>query len=499
MTIDFENVLASVWPEWDIVEPISVSEATIVYKARRRDMLGVSEAAIKVTVIPPDINEIDEMRMSGLDDAAVQLHLEQRVRAYMSTIQVMECVKGYTNILSVDDHKVIRDEKTGLWYVIVRMELLVPLLKRLQMAAFQEEDIIRLGIDLCSALEVCSRKSIVHRNIKPENIFIGPGGDYKLGDFGLACNLEKASKRYNPMALPNYMAPEVYTAMNEGLDYEACVRMDIYSLGIVMYYLANNKRLPFLPQDKQIVTPKERKEAIMRRINGEELPGIPRVSKQLEAIILKACAFRMEKRYATASEMRDALMVLTRQVAQGDLEETPKVAVRPNPQVDAGLQETPGIPQHISMEEIVVKSEKPVKKRKKWPRVVLSVLLAVVLALAGLGGYWLLKVKENDEKSTVSVEQTVVVDGDSRTVSVAGFLGDPVRVTITVDETDVINSMSVDASTQLLGRGRACEAASFTDQFVGRKGPFVLGENIDACSGATCTSEAVVNAVNQMQ
>lgn len=104
-----------------------------------------------------------------------------------------------------------------------------------------EADVIRLGIDMCRALEVCAKENIIHRDIKPSNIFVSEHGDYKLGDFGVARHLEASCRELSKKGTYDYMAPEVY----RDSVYDA--RADIFSLGIVLYKLMNNGRIPFLP------------------------------------------------------------------------------------------------------------------------------------------------------------------------------------------------------------------------------------------------------------
>lgn len=73
------------------------------------------------------------------------------------------------------------------------MELLTPLLDYLNNNSISEREVLKIGIDICRALEVCNQKKIIHRDVKPENIFISSTGDFKLGDFGIARTLEKTS------------------------------------------------------------------------------------------------------------------------------------------------------------------------------------------------------------------------------------------------------------------------------------------------------------------
>ena len=88
--------------------------------------------------------------------------------------------------------------------------------------------------------------------------------------------------------------------------------------------------------------------------------------------------------------------------------------------------------------------------------------------------------------------------GDPEKAQANGFGGEPVFVTVTRYADGAIASLAVDASLQLNGVGAVCEQEAFTSQFIGKTGPFTLGENIDACAGATFTSQGVVDAVNSL-
>ena len=75
----------------------------------------------------------------------------------------------------------------------------------------------------------------MHRDIKPDNLFISENGVIKLGDFGLAVQLEHScSKRNTTCGTSLYMAPEVY-------EEEACLKSDVWALGISIIEMAENK------------------------------------------------------------------------------------------------------------------------------------------------------------------------------------------------------------------------------------------------------------------
>ena len=95
----------------------------------------------------------------------------------------------------------------------------------------------------------------------------------------------------------NYMAPEVYN--NQPYGHPA----DIYSLGLVLYWFLNERRLPFCPMPPQLPKSSDLEEARARRFNGETIPAPLHGSPALKQIVLKACAYDPKTRYQTAEEM----------------------------------------------------------------------------------------------------------------------------------------------------------------------------------------------------
>ena len=121
------------------------------------------------------------------------------------------------------------------------MELLTSLLDYSEEHEITEQTVIKLGTDILTALEVCQKYHVVHRDIKPENIFVSATGDFKLGDFGIARTIEKTTFGMSKKGTYPYMAPEIYQGK------ESDILVDMYSLGLVMYRMLNDNRLPFFP------------------------------------------------------------------------------------------------------------------------------------------------------------------------------------------------------------------------------------------------------------
>ncbi|HLQ68367.1 MAG TPA: protein kinase [Gemmatimonadales bacterium] len=159
---------------------------------------------------------------------------------------------------------------------------------------------LTVGKQLCRALEVAHAEGIIHRDIKPHNMVVDPSGFLKAMDFGIA-------RLANPpqgkglteaglsIGTPDYMSPEQLS----GADLDP--RSDLYSAGVVLFECLTG-RLPFEADTTWALVAK----------HLEEEPPNPRtlnadVPEALAIVILKAMAKDRERRFATASEMHDAL------------------------------------------------------------------------------------------------------------------------------------------------------------------------------------------------
>ena len=156
---------------------------------------------------------------------------------------------------------------------------------------------IELMLQTAAAVEAAHQQGVVHGDLKPENVLVRDDGTIRVVDFGLARAVAPGAVTRSAAALATaqYIAPEVVQGKSPS------PASDVYALGVVFYELLTGKP-PFSAYNAISVA--------MQHMNQKpEPPSQVRsdIPQSVEAVILKALAKRPEQRYATASELRDAL------------------------------------------------------------------------------------------------------------------------------------------------------------------------------------------------
>jgi tRNA A-37 threonylcarbamoyl transferase component Bud32 len=208
----------------------------------------------------------------------------------------------HPNVVRVLDYGVTDD---GLWYFAMELlegENLRELVAR--EGALPVQRTVCVARQVLGALGEAHRKGIVHRDIKPDNVFLAqPGGEAdvaKLLDFGVA----KGSTSSDPslthaghvVGTPAYMAPEL------ALGQPADARSDLYSFGVMLYFLLS-ARLPF----REETTAGLLAAHLMREPEPLAGPGAPPALAAIERVVFRCLAKAPGARYASTQELLEAL------------------------------------------------------------------------------------------------------------------------------------------------------------------------------------------------
>ena len=310
----YENVN---FPGWEVVRKIGEGSFGGVYEIHRTLPDGrVEKAALKKLTVPKDNSEIRELYSQSFSRDSITAHYKDQMQGLVNEYTLTQELNGCRNVVACHEVQCVQHADGIGWDIYIRMELLKPL-KQVLSIDYHEATVLKLGLSLCSALLACQEHHIIHRDIKPENILVSDRGEFKLGDFGIAKVSEKTATGTMTGTM-GYMAPEVANRWHYG------AQADIYSLGMVLYWMMNRRTLPFLPFPPTIPTAAQRQEAANRRFAGESFPPPINGSRELKAIVMKACAFSTDKRYQTVQELRRDLYACYQQRRAG---KTPDVSI----------------------------------------------------------------------------------------------------------------------------------------------------------------------------
>src|SRR6185369_10283242 len=214
---------------------------------------------------------------------------------------------GHENIIEIEDFAPLPNGG-----VYMAMELLEgqSLAERMKDGGDVElPEALDVFIQVCQGLSAAHEKNIIHRDMKPENIFLAHKGNrqlVKILDFGIAkvsgAETNSLTRTGTIFGTPHYMSPE--QALGKSLDYRA----DIYSVGVIMYEVFTG-RVPFEAESFMGI--------LTKHITAQPLPpqaAAPdrNIPEEVEEMILRAMAKEPSDRYSSMHELTAALM----QVAQ---------------------------------------------------------------------------------------------------------------------------------------------------------------------------------------
>lgn len=158
---------------------------------------------------------------------------------------------------------------------------------------FSNYEASQIMLELTNGVEYIHQHGIVHRDIKPDNLFYLADGSVKISDFGISTQIGEKNTGDSVSGTVHYTAPEIL------LGDDSIPSSDIYSLGIVYFELLTGK-VPFDAANVEDIAVKQIRDHLP--IPSSIDPDIP---KSIDKIIVKATRKRPEERYASAKEMHD--------------------------------------------------------------------------------------------------------------------------------------------------------------------------------------------------
>jgi eukaryotic-like serine/threonine-protein kinase len=289
-TVDQDKAVGQALGHYRIVEKIGAGGMGEVYRARDEHL--ARDVAIKV------------LPHGSLSNESARRHFRKEA-LILSQL-------NHPNVATIHDF----DTQEGVDFLVMEYIPGITLNEKVAAASLPEKEVLRLGVQLAEGLAAAHERGVVHRDLKPGNLRLASDGRLKILDFGLAklklpgpANVteESLSETQSLAGTVSYMAPEQF------LGGEIDERTDIHGAGFVLYQMATGQRPFFEVERSQLMG------AILHRAPRPPTALNPRLSAELERIILKCLEKDPNNRYQSARELGVDLRRLAREKESGHL------------------------------------------------------------------------------------------------------------------------------------------------------------------------------------
>jgi serine/threonine protein kinase/Tfp pilus assembly protein PilF len=284
--VDQDKAVGQTLGHYCIVEKIGAGGMGEVYRARDEHL--ARDVAIKVLPHGWLTNE----------SARRHFHNEALILSQLN----------HPNVATIHDF----DTENGVDFLVMEYIPGITMSKKVAAASLPEKEVLRLGVQLAEGLAAAHERGVVHRDLKPGNLRLANDGRLKILDFGLA-KLTASTTADSPSETQTIAGTLSYMAPEQLLGGEIDERTDIHAAGFVLYEMATGLG-PFFDVDRsQLIG------AILHRPPRPPTAFNPRLSAELQRIILKCLEKDPENRYQSARELGVDLRRLARENESGHL------------------------------------------------------------------------------------------------------------------------------------------------------------------------------------
>lgn len=378
---------STVFGTWEINKPLGIGAYGKTYEITN---FTKEEGIYKIMKIPVELKKTPgEFPVKTQQDCLKEVRND-----ILSSIKYIQVSDKGRFFVKYEDYSLTPSEDFRTLTMKIRMEKLVNLTTVSQQHKFSEAEVLRLAVNICRCLEKCREMDYVYTNLKPNNIFITDRG-CKLGDFGTFGMYEPTKMNVAMRKTQEYMAPEFikFGEINS--------TSDTYALGLIMYSLLNNNKLPFIPRFEENIGISDTNLAIEKRCANYVFSDPDNASEKVKNIIFKACSPSVGNRYETPTDMKNDLLV-----ALGEQTEENPFAVNSPVYADEKEKSSGVSLDNLKMYEYTNKKKQKGSLDKK-KKILLLAIAFVFLLLIVVAAVIILK-DNNTQQNTVAVWSSVL-------------------------------------------------------------------------------------------
>jgi len=302
------------------------------YPAVRND--SEKRYIVKKISLPASQLQASALLMTGVcqDAQSVDTYYKQLAQGICEEAKILDQLSGQRGFVPYQSHQLVPME-SGIGYEIhLLSRCRQSLQRRCRRGPLTHQAAMNLAIDLCAALALSREAGWLYVDLKPENIFLLGDQEYRIGDLGFlpmdALPYTSLPDRYRSL----YTAPEVtdaYSSLNATLD--------TYALGLVLYQIYNEGRLPF--SDAQ-----DRALWLEKLAAGEPIAPPSGAEPEMAAILCRACAYSPADRWQSPAELGHALIDYMQRHGAEDTPIAPLPRKNPEPPAEEAQPEVPAEP-----------------------------------------------------------------------------------------------------------------------------------------------------------
>lgn len=301
-----ESSTAISWEGYNLGNPISSNPGVNCYPAVGSDG---KRYIVKSISVPASQTQLDALLLTGAFTQSTDAvdYFRQKAEQIANEAELLTRLSKLEGFVGYKNWKISPLDENRLGYQIRMVGTFKRSLERyMRTNAMTHLETVNLGLDLCAALACCRRAGYLYINLKPTNIFISQEREYKIGDLGFAA-LDALNFSSMPLTCASaYTAPE----LRDGLK-TINETADTYGVGMILYRILNNGKLPPKNRDWSTVLPMP--------VNADE---------EIGEIILKACAPDPADRWENPTVMGQALVAYMQRNAINDVPVTEPVVNR---------------------------------------------------------------------------------------------------------------------------------------------------------------------------
>lgn len=308
-----DSDISKLLPDWTLTYVLSESDSEKMYQAEKETVSQTKYSLVRAVFLPYTDENAETLGEETRSEDEIRAYTAEKLAETKKELAFLRSMSGKGGWLSLRESYDISDTSLTRALAAARFDYAMPLSDFIDENGLTQGGVLKLGIDLCRGLEHLKKADMIHGTLTPDIIFVDDNCKFRIGKIDLSV----ASVRKLEATETEKLAFSAPYALTDYLN-NAC---DTYSVGLMMYYFLNGRKLPFEGE-------MTREEAIKERLSGRKLPEPSYNAERITKIVMKACSPEKADGYQTPYSMRkeleEAYVRLAKEIEEARIKERAK-------------------------------------------------------------------------------------------------------------------------------------------------------------------------------